>query len=691
MGTLRFAEDQILFAKVDERRRTQMQENRLDPQAGFVLPLDQIHKQLPLYAAADWQGEVVELSNGERYERHIQFEAEVASQSGRQVVAQVWAGRLNTALDIVTQDGVIIAFICPNRYGMEVLVKPGYEKLTPLALYDNPLLSQPLYGVNDLGAYRVPMRDGVRLATDVYLPEGLAPGSRLPTILVRTCYDRAGREAIFKRWAHKGYAVVSQDVRGRADSEGDLVPFYYEREDSSDTIDWIIAQDWSDGQVGMWGASYLGYVAVAAATSGHPNLKAVVDEVNVGSPFVDTVRRGGTVCSWPLLCWTLAQSKGTRTDFDVFAGITVDPEAAVDARPIKEIPQQVIGQASKPWDLWSEHPEYDDFWRNCTFTERGDQVKTPMFVISGWYDGDSAGVSETWRMLTEHDIPGRRIRLGPWEHGPNRARDYGGVAFGNDAVVYDYDIAILRFFDRYLRGVDNGFEHEPRADYYVVGENTWRTSADWPPVEAKTVCFYLGSGGHANSSLGDGSLLTEPSPESAVDTYVYNPEEPFVVPGEREPENMRKYELRHDILVYTGEPLTAPLTVAGELSADIYAASTGLDTDWVATLCDVDESGNSRRLSSYIIRARYRHGLDQPELLIPGQVEKYTIFMPKIAYNFAAGHRVRFTLTSSDKMVAFPNPNTGGNPYEEEPPLIVTQTLYHDTRCPSHIKLPIVE
>ncbi|OME70062.1 hypothetical protein BSK65_14255 [Paenibacillus odorifer] len=686
-GKIHFTEQQIMLAKVDPRRRTQMQYNALDGQFKTVLPFQKIHEHMGAYAKAEWVNDEVVLSNGDLYQKHIQYQAVL---DGRELTSQVWALRKETALDIVTLDGEIIAFLMPNRYGIELIVKAGYETLTPLVVYDDPLLSKPEYGVNDLGTDLIPMRDGVRLATDVFLPEGIQPGTKLPTILVRTCYDRNGKKEIFMRWANKGYAVVSQDVRGRADSEGELIPFYNERDDGYDTIDWIIAQEWSDGNVGMWGASYLGFVVVSAATSGHPNLKAVVDEVNVGSPFVDTARKGGTLCSWPLLSWTLAQSVGTRTDFDIFGGITVNPEAAVDARPIKEIPQQMIGKASGPWDLWSQHPEYDDFWRNCTFTERGDQVKVPMYVISGWYDGDSPGVSETWRMLTEHDVPNRKIRLGAWEHGPNRARDYEGVSFGNDAVVYDYDVSVLRWFDRFLKGIQNGIDQEPRASYYVVGENQWRTSEDWTPVEATTTPFYLSSAGRANSGQGDGKLLTAPEEHSPEDTYVYNPNDPMNDSGEREPENLRKYELRNDILVYTSEVLTEELTIAGELSAVIYAASTGKDTDWVVTLSDVNEHGDSIRLSNYIVRAKYRHGFDAPELLTPGQVEAYDIFMPNIAHRFAVAHRIRFSITSSSKFVAFPNTNTGGNPYEDSEAITVLQTVYHNSEYPSHVKLPVI-
>ena len=694
-GKIRFTDKSVMHAKVDPRRRTQMQEQVLDDRAPYVLPLSYIGSNLAHYAAADWSGDGAErvLENGDVYQQHIRYQGTVHD---RELESQVWARRKETALDIVTVDGEIVAFLTPNRYGLEIIVQEGYERLTPLAGYDDPLLSKPEYGINVLGTYLVPMRDGVRLATDVYLPEGIAPGTKLPTILVRTCYDRHGKKAFFLRWANKGYAVVNQDVRGRADSEGELVPFYYEREDGSDTIDWIAAQDWSDGQVGMWGASYLGYVVTAASTSGNPHLKAVVNEVNVGSPFTDTARKGGTLCSWPLLSWTLAQSVGTRTDFEIFGGVTVNPEAAVAARPIKDIPRQMIGRNSGPWDLWSEHPDYDDFWKNCTYSERGDQVNVPMYVLSGWYDGDSPGVSETWRMLTEHDVPNRKIRLGPWEHGPNRARDLGSLSFGNDAVVYDYDISVLRWFDRFLKGVDNGIDREPRASYYVVGENRWRTSMDWTPAEAVVTPFYLASGGRANSGNGDGRLQLNAAPkadDAAVaepDVYFYNPADPMDESGEREPENMRKYELRNDILVYSSEVLDEPVTVAGELSAVLYASSSALDTDWAVYLSDVNEQGDSIRLSNYIVRARYRHGYDKPELLTPGQVEKFEIFLPNIGYTFAKGHRIRFTVTSSSKNVAFPNLNTGGDPYEDAEPVIARQTIYHDERYPSRVMLPVL-
>lgn len=678
------SEGKVLHAPVDLRQRTRMQDVPFDGKnLGVVMPIAEICGDWHDYQQCQWSGQAVRLTNGAVYERYHPWGT-----------GQIWARREATAVDVVTTEaGRVVGFVLPSRYGMEVLVKDGFESLTPLTLYEDSRLSPAAFGVNNLGTFLVSMRDGVKLATDVYLPQGIKPGTTLPTILVRTCYDRHRNQRVLMRWTNRGYAVVNQDVRGRADSEGELVPFYYERDDADDTIEWIVQQAWSNARVGLWGASYLGYTAVAAATSGNPHIVAVVDEVNVGSPFVDTVRRGGTVCSWPLLSWTLAQSVGTRTDFSIFAGDSVDPGKVVDIRPIGSIPEQVLGHRSGPWDIWAKHPDFDDFWRQCTFSLRGHAVKAPMLVISGWFDGDSAGVAETWHMLSQHDVPNRHIWLGPWEHNPNRARDLLDQHFSQDAVVYDYDIRVLRWFDRFLKNIPNGIDLEPRARYYLTGTNEWRTSADWPPQESQMLPLYFTSRGHANSRLGDGALvktLDQGKQGTCHDTYLYNPSDPIDESGEREPENRRTLELRHDMLVYTSAPWETVVRVAGEVQVVIYAASSALDTDWVVTLSDVDGDENSIRLTEYIVRARYRAGVDEPQLLTPGQVERYDINLPYIGHAFLSGHRVRVSVASSSKNVAFPNTNTGMNPYQDGDPVIAQNRLYHTELFPSQVRMPVL-
>lgn len=681
-GRITFAANgKVFYAPIELRQRTALQDVLFEGTAlGLVMPVEELREQWDQYRQADWSADTVRLPSGARFERYRTWGS-----------GQIWARREATAVDVVTSNqGQVVAFLLPARYGMEILVKEGFESLTPLTLYEDPLLSKAVYGVNNLGTFLVPMRDGVKLATDVYLPEGIASGTPLATILVRTCYDRRRNQRAFMRWANRGYAVVNQDVRGRADSEGELVPFYYERDDADDTIHWIVHQPWSNGRVGLFGASYLGYTAVAAATSGNPHIQAVVDEVNVGSPFVDTVRRGGTVCSWPLLSWTLAQSVGTRTDFSIFSGESVNPREVVDMRPIGSIPERVLGHRSGPWDIWAEHPDFDDFWRQCTFSLRGDAVTAPMLVISGWFDGDSAGVSETWRMLSQHDVPHRHIWLGAWEHNPNRARDLLDQHFSNDAVVYDYDIRVLRWFDRFLKDVPNGIEEEPRARYYLTGSNEWRESADWPPKESEVRPLYFGSKGRANSRLGDGHLAWSLEESAPYDEYLYDPYDPIDESGEREPENRRTIELRDDMLVYSTDALQEVLRVAGEAEVILYASSSALDTDWAVTLSDVDDKGNSIRLSEYIVRARYRLGVDRPQLLTPDQVEPYRVVLPHIGHAFLRGHRMRVSVASSSKNVAFPNTNTGMNPYDDGEPVRARNRLYHTALYPSQIRLPVL-
>src|SRR5690625_5292657 len=273
----------------------------------------------------------------------------------------------------------------------------------------------------------------------------------------------------------------------------------------------------------MWGASYLGYTTTAAATSGHPNLKCAISEVNVGSPFfMDTVRRGGAVCSWPLLSWTLGQSVSNRTDFDVFAGKTVDPHEVVKIRPITDIPSKVIGKRSGPWAIWAEHYQYDDFWRHCDNGTYAHNIKIPMLILSGWHDGDALGVQETWRLLTEHDVPNRRIILGPWPHQLNAFRDCLDTEYGDNAIDYDFDTRTIRWFDRWLKDVPNSEDAAPRATYYLggEGENAWYHSRDWPPAEAALTELYFDSDGQANSMHGDGRLVVKPVEGHRFDSYV---------------------------------------------------------------------------------------------------------------------------------------------------------------------------
>ncbi len=692
-GRFIFDAQGLKWCAVDPLTRVQLKEISFEPQMKESLfNFTKLYENLAEYATATWEGEKVVLPNGTRYNRYLSLRGQVKGQSTE---AQLWAQRgTPPIMDVVTLGGEVIAFIMPGRISSEMLILEGYEGVTPLNKYADPLLSKAEYGIRHLGNHWVPTRDGVNLASEVFLPEGGETGQKFPTIVIRTCYGKARDLHRATHWVNRGYAFVIQDVRGRSDSDGELVPFYHERDDAYDLFSWIAEQEWSDGNIGMWGASYLGYTTTAAATSGHPNLKTAISEVNVGSPFfMDTVRRGGAICSWPLLCWTLGQSVSNRTDFDVFGGITVDPDKAVKVRPITEIPTEMIGKRSGPWDIWAQHYRYDDFWRHCDNTLHSENIKIPMLILSGWHDGDALGVQETWRFLTENDTPGRRIILGPWPHALNAFRDCLDMEYGDNAIDYDYDTRTIRWFDRYLKNIPNGEDEKPRATYYVggAGENKWHYSDDWSPVESTLTELYLTSGGNANSLYGDGKLVTVPADENGYDSYVYDPENAACGDGRFEPSVLNSLQARQDCLVYETDVLEEAVAVAGNISTVFFAASSAVDTDFFVTVSDVDENGVARKISTNGIRAEFRNWPKEPSaLLTPGKVEKYHIYLHFAGHVFQAGHKIRVDISSADYMVFFPNTNTGIDPYTDPKPILATQKIYHGAGYPSCVRLPIL-
>lgn len=698
-GKIIFGEKHAIKCPIDRRTRVQLKEDVILPRepgraiAETMIDYEKLYRNLSAYTDCAWDQDRLTLSNGAVYSRYLTYTGEVG---GETVTAQHWAQRkVSGCIDVFTVDGKVIGFCNPGRICSEITVLEGYERVTPLTRFDDPLLSKPLYGVNHLGNLYVLCRDGANLATEVFLPEGIEPGQKVPSIVVRTCYGKARDIDRCWHWVTRGYAFVIQDVRGRCDSDDVLEPFQHEREDADDLFNWIAAQPWSDGNIGMWGASYLGYTTTTACTSGNPHLKTAVSEVNVGSPFYDTARKGGTICSWPLLSWTMAQSVSNRIDFSIFHGESINPLEAVRHRPITDIPKKIIGKDSHAWDMWAQHYHYDDFWRHSDNTVHADNIQIPMLIMSGWYDGDALGVQETWRFLNKYDKPGRRIVLGAWPHGLNAWRDCMDLEFGDNAIDYDFDTRIIRWFDLYLKGIQNGEDKKPRATYYVIGENQWHTSDEWLPTEAKLVNLYLDSDGHANSLNGDGRITLAPA-APGTDSYIYDPE--FPCGGEGDgfddglvcPYKCNSRQIRSDVLCYDSPILEQDVAIAGPLYAELYAASSAVDTDFIVRVSDVDEEGIARNVSFGILRAEFRKGWDKPELLVPGQVEKYEMEMYFHGMVFKKGHKIRIDVSSSELLESFPNTNTGINPYEDPTPIKATQTIYHGTEYPSHVKLPVL-
>ncbi|RNB87052.1 CocE/NonD family hydrolase [Brevibacillus fluminis] len=660
----------------------------------YLLPLAQLAAQEAELHGIDWDAanEIV-TQEGAVFQRFDRIDGEHA---GVAKTAWLWARRgEKMPVDLIVCEREVIGYCINGRGDSEMLIKNGYEVLTPLMLWQDAGLSPEAGRAAHKGTFFVPMRDGVRLATELWLPENLSAGEKIPTILVRTPYGRktkANGDVRWLRFVQRGYALVVQDTRGRGESEGVWVPKIHELADGDDTLNWIAAQAWSDGGVGMIGGSYGGFVQWAAAASGNKHLKAIVSYVTVGSAFGDIPRTNGMIPSG-VLTWTFMMAE---QDQNPDAANRTDWEEVIKLRPIKDIPKMVLGKDIHFWNEWMSHPDYDDFWAQSDWVNMGEQIDVPSLLISGWYDDDSVGTSEAWSLLERHQRKHRRMILGPWHHRANTAREIHNIPFGNNAIRYDLDLIQQQWFDRFLKGCENGVDAKPQVEYYMVGENEWKSSDSWPPAETVYTPFYLHSPGAANTAAGDGMLSYEEPGDEKPDRYTFDPLDPapyLIDMTENEcsvPENYREVEERHDVLVFTSPPLEEDVAIAGEISAVLYAASSAKDTDWVVRLTDVDEAGNSIRLSDGMVRARYRHSYTQPELLEPGKVEAYEVKMTKVANVFKKGHRIRVSVMSGAKNLIFPNHNTGNDPASDTEMIVALQTVHHDKTYPSHIRLPIL-
>lgn len=591
-------------------------------------------------------------------------------------------------IDFITYKEDIIAFICPYGAGTEYLIKEGFEEYTPLVEWTEEIISKTGNGTNKQGEYFVKMSDGTKLATDVWLPAEYNKKEKLPTILIRTCYDKKRSEDNYNIFADRGYAVVLQDVRGREKSEGKFIGMYYERTDGNDTINWIAKQEWSNGNIGMIGGSYLGYVQWAAAASGNKYLKTIVSQVSGGSPFYDIERRGGGY-NMGIMQWNIMMSeKQMLQDSD-----KIDWETELKKRPIKDIPKNITGKNLEFWDLYMEHPNYDDFWREMTFSDEIYNVNVPALVISGWHDGDLNGTIEIWEMLKRNNVKNCKLLLGPWEHAFNNRRFVGEYELSSDSIIYNMDLTYLKWFDKFLKGINNGIENI-KNKYYVEGQNEWKYSNEWPPHSLKNITMYLSE----NDNVGL-LLNKETYKKSSKDfsQYIYNPDDPQIQLSDNltgksfTPNDYSNLEKRKDILLFTSKEFTRDTIIGGRPKVTLYASSSALDTDWVVRITVVTEEGKSYRITDSLLRAKYRNSFTEPELLEENKVEKYIIKLPYCAQLIKKGERLRLQVTSSQFGEMFPNYNTGNDHANDTECVIATQRIYHNDEYKSYISFGIEE
>ena len=507
--------------------------------------------------------------------------------------------------------------------------------------------------------------------------------------------------------AQKGFVVIIQDVRGRYSSEGVFLPYVQETDDGYDAVEWAAALPFVDGKVGMVGCSYLGAVQWLAAIADPPHLRAIFPQC-VFANGRHFFYFGGTFdLSW--IGWLydrLPDLKRHRSPDENPAAQKEDfpPWEANKWRWLKYLPLNdfpLLKEFCPYYYEWIAHPDDGSFWDFANIEKFHKNVSVPAYNLTGWYDDGYGQPGAIFNFLgmkangkTEAARKGQKLIIGPWTHCNGESSKSGDLDFGPQAII-DIDALALRWFDYWLKDIDDGIMKEPPVRLFVMGDNKWRDEKEWPLSRAESIPFYLHSNGSANSHWGCGFLSREKPKGEKPDSFVYDPSNPvtdyfFEEPGARD---LKPIEVRNDVLVYTSDPLEKDMEVTGSINAHIYASSSAKDTDFVVKVSDVHPDGYSQNITpplSGVIRARYRESESVPSLLTPGHIYKFTIGLTFTSHVFKKGHRLRVSITSSYFPLIDRNPNTG-HPFGTDSEWICAkQSIFHDDEHPSRIILPVI-
>ncbi len=627
--------------------------------------------------------------------------------------------------------------------------------LAPFALENGPGTDGE-YEVVVESDIMVRMRDSVRLATDVYRParNGKAVEGAFPAILERTPYGKTvtsraeltakhararSRRDVAALFVRHGYVVIYQDCRGRYGSEGEFIKYLSDAADGRDTMAWIVRQPWCNGKVGTKGLSYAAHTQGALACLDPPGLAAMwLDSGGFSNAYQGGIRQGGA--------FELKQATWAYRSALESPEMAADParRAALEAVDIKAwFRRMPWKKGDSPVTLSPEyedylfeqwqHGEFDDYWKQPGIYAEGcydRYADVPMVHMSSWYDPYARTATDNYRALSRRKQGPVRLVMGPWTHG-NRSLTYAGdVDFGPDATLDgsladDYFALRLRWFDRWLKGVDNGVDREPPVRIFVMGGGSghrnragrlehggrWRAERDWPLPGTRFTPFYFHAGG-----------LLDPSPPgaaAAARSYDYDPRHPVpsiggtitsgtpVMEGgaydQRESENFfgseppyRPLAERADVLVFQTPPLPRDVEVTGPIVLKLWVSSDCPDTDFTGKLVDVYPpsadypDGFAMNLTDGILRARYRTSWEEPELMEAGKIYEVTIEPFPTSNLFQQGHRIRVDLSSSNFPHFDLNPNTGEPEGAWTRTRIARNTVHMDRQRASHIVLPIV-
>ena len=550
--------------------------------------------------------------------------------------------------------------------------------------FDDPDLKFP-ETLKSMYHLKVEMRDGVELSTDVYLPDGTG---KFPTLLVRDMYSNGaveGRQEYAKFATANGYAFVFQSVRGRYDSEGHWYPYFQEINDGDDTLSWIADQPWSDGKVGMFGTSYLASVQWLAALNSNPALKAIIPAMSPGNYYRDVAYPGGAFSLLSRARWGIAYA-GHRS----VTTYSIDWVNEIDHLPIEDLAES-LGFHVRHFQDWLSHPSYDNYWWPVNLEARAPEMIVPALNIGGWYDVFLRSTIGSYQTMTKEAASetartGQRLIIGPWVHGWNVSTRVGDQEFG-EASMIDVEPLYLEWFDYWLK--DGPKPKGAPIRLFVMGDNVWRDETEWPLARTDYQSYFLHT---------DGSFSTDrPSSSDSPRTYEYDPADPvptlggnIMEPSLRGPYDQAPLDDRHDVLRFLTSPFTERTEITGPIRAELYAASSAPDTDFMAKLVVVKPNGVAFNLVDGVIRARYREGFEEPKLIEPGKVYKYDIDLWATSYVLSPGDRLRVDVTSSNFPRLARNLNTGAPFAQTTEMKVARQTIHMSGDYASRLVLPII-
>ena len=560
----------------------------------------------------------------------------------------------------------------------------------------------------------VPLRDGVKLATDIYRQEDTGA---TPVLVARTPYNKdgmlAGGETFnILRAVQAGYTVVTQDVRGRYASEGAFNPHIQETDDGVDMFAWVAEQPWCNGKIGTFGGSYLGGTQWLPARKQPPALQAMAPAITFSAGYEGCSYQGGAKVLHDLR-WVVAnivpaeiERRRARGETILESDSPLDVDGAFSELPLATHP--FIQEYAGFYRDWLTHRSDGDYWQQSSMSDSYEQITVPALNISGWYDIFPWSTFKNFKGMRERGGSemarrSQKVIIGPWTHmnfsGSFPEREFG---WGGSAMAIDLPGIHLRWFDRWLKGEENGIDKELPVLIFVMGVDEWRSEADWPLPDTNYRSYYLHSGGQANTLHGDGSLSTTAPGEEPADVYLYNPLRPVptvggqvILPGGNAmgPRDQREVELRDDVLVYSTPVLEQPVEVTGPIELCLFVSSSARDTDFTGKLVDVYPDGRSIILTEGILRARYRNSFTELALLEPGEIYELRLNLWATSNVFLPGHRIRLEVSSSNFPRFDRNSNTGGDITTETAEQYETAVnrIYHDVERPSHLILPIIE